>query len=98
MPATPRRSQNADGDTAVVFEQIHEAPRDASTPSYAARDGFLNRAECVDLANVVPIPPHSAPDDDGTPTAPPAVLPDITPGERRCLNLVTHQYLSLIHI
>ena len=78
----------------MVFEQIHEAPRDASTPSYAARDGFLNRAECVDLANVVPIPPHSAPDDDGTPTAPPAVLPDITPGERRCLNLVTHQYLA----
>ena len=98
MPATPRRSQNAGGgivadeNAAVVFERVDEAPRDAHTPSYAARDGFLNRAECVDLANVVPIPPTLA-SNDGTPTAP-ADLPDMTPGERRCLNLVTHQYLA----
>ena len=99
VPATPRRSQNAieggivaDENAAVVFERVDEAPRDAHTPSYAARDGFLNRAECVDLANVVPIPPTLA-SNDGTPTAP-ADLPDMTPGERRCLNLVTHQYLA----
>jgi len=97
VPATPRRSQNAgvivaDENAAVVFERVDEAPRDAHTPSYTARDGFLNRAECVDMANVVPIPSTLA-SNDGTPTAP-ADLPDMTPGERRCLNLVTHQYLA----
>ena len=47
------------------------------------------------LANVKPIPPiPSDITDEGTPTAPAATLPDITAGERRCLNLVTHQYLA----
>ena len=101
VPAAPLRQDDLGENThveenAAIFERVDEAPRDdACTQSYAASDGFLNRAECVDLANVKPIPPiPSDITDEGTPTAPAATLPDITAGERRCLNLVTHQYLA----
>ena len=101
VPAAPLHQDDLGENTHVentpaIFERVDEAPRDdACTQSYAASDGFLNRAECVDLANVKPIPPiPSDITDEGTPTAPAATLPDITAGERRCLNLVTHQYLA----
>ena len=48
----------------------------------------------MDLANVKPILPIPSTSRTRAPRRPAATLPDITAGERRCLNLVTHQYLA----
>ena len=84
VPSTPARSgPPTDSSPSVIFERMDVVDASAlSTPAAGARDGFLNRIECADLVNVQPVP--------ADPSAP---LPDIDAGERRCLNLVTHQYL-----
>jgi len=84
VPSTPARSgPPTDSSPSVIFERMDVVDASAlSTPAAGARDGFLNRIECADLVNVHPVP--------ADPSAP---LPDIDAGERRCLNLVTHQYL-----
>ena len=84
VPSTPARSgPPTDSSPSVIFERMDVVDASAlSTPAAGARDGFLNRIECADLMNVQPVP--------ADPSAP---LPDIDAGERRCLNLVTHQYL-----
>ena len=84
VPSTPARTGPAtDSSPSVIFERMDVVDASAlSTPAAGARDGFLNRIECADLVNVQPVP--------ADPSAP---LPDIDAGERRCLNLVTHQYL-----
>ena len=84
VPSTPARSgPPTDSSPSVIFERMDVVDSSAlSTPAAGARDGFLNRIECADLMNVQPVP--------ADPSAP---LPDIDAGERRCLNLVTHQYL-----
>ena len=84
VPSTPARTGPAtDSSPSVIFERMDVVDASAlSTPAAGAHDGFLNRIECADLVNVQPVP--------ADPSAP---LPDIDAGERRCLNLVTHQYL-----
>ena len=84
VPSTPARTgPPTDSSPSVIFERMDVVDASAlSTPAAGARDGFLNRIECADLVNVQPVP--------ADPSAP---LPDIDAGERRCLNLVTHQYL-----
>ena len=94
VPATPRRSQNADGDTAVVFEQIRSPAATTRTPRRTPRATASSTAPSASTWRTWCRSRRTRHPDDGTPTAPPAVLPDITPGERRCLNLVTHQYLA----